>query len=71
MPAEQQSYDSVSADYFARRGLPGLKRPYRSSLGIAGALITLMVAIVTLVFQLLDPVFAAGVFWVGVWFGWA
>ena len=27
-----------------------------------------MIASVTLVFQLLDPVFAAGVFWVGVWF---
>jgi ethanolamine permease len=51
-----------------RRRLPSLKRPYRSPLGIAGALITLVVAGVTLVFQLLDPVFAAGVFWVGVWF---
>ncbi|HZX82625.1 MAG TPA: amino acid permease [Reyranella sp.] len=51
-----------------RRRLPGLKRPYRSPLGIAGALITLAIASVTLVFQLLDPVFAAGVLWVGVWF---
>jgi ethanolamine permease len=51
-----------------RRRLPGLKRPYRSPLGIAGAVITLVIAIVTLVFQLLDPVFAAGIFWVGVWF---
>jgi ethanolamine permease len=51
-----------------RRRLPGLKRPYRSPLGIAGAVITLVIASVTLVFQLLDPVFAAGVFWVGVWF---
>jgi ethanolamine permease len=51
-----------------RRRLPGLERPYRSPLGIAGALITLAIAGVTLVFQLLDPVFAAGVFWVGVWF---
>jgi ethanolamine permease len=30
--------------------------------------VTLLIAIVTLVFQLLDPVFVAGVFWVGVWF---
>jgi len=51
-----------------RRSLPSLKRPYRSPLGIAGALVTLMIAIVTLVFQLLDPMFAAGIFWVGVWF---
>ena len=51
-----------------RRRLPGLKRPYRSPLGIAGAVITLLIASVTLGFQLLDPVFAAGIFWVGVWF---
>ncbi len=51
-----------------RRRLPGLERPYRSPLGIAGALATLAIAMITLVFQLLDPVFAAGVLWVGVWF---
>jgi ethanolamine permease len=51
-----------------RSRLPGLKRPYRSPLGIAGAVITLVIASVTLGFQLLDPVFAAGIFWVGVWF---
>jgi ethanolamine permease len=51
-----------------RRRLPDLERPYRSPLGIAGAAVTLVIAIVTLVFQLLDPVFAAGIFWVGVWF---
>jgi ethanolamine permease len=51
-----------------RRRLPGLKRPYRSPLGIAGAVVTLVIAVVTLTFQLLDPVFAAGLFWVGVWF---
>ena len=51
-----------------RRRLPELKRPYRSPLGVAGAVVTLAIAVVTLVFQLLDPQFAAGVFWVGVWF---
>jgi ethanolamine permease len=51
-----------------RRRWPGLKRPYRSPLGIAGAVVTLAIAIVTLVFQLIDPQFATGVFWVGVWF---
>ena len=51
-----------------RRRLPALKRPYRSPLGIAGAVATLVIAVVTLVFQLLDPQFAVGVFWVGVWF---
>ena len=47
---------------------PGLERPYRSPLGVAGALVTLAIAVITLVFQLLDPVFASGVLWVGVWF---
>jgi len=51
-----------------RRRLPGLKRPYRSPLGIAGAVFVLMIAGVTLAFQLVDPVFATGVLWVGVWF---
>jgi ethanolamine permease len=51
-----------------RRRLPGLHRPYRSPLGIAGAAVTLVIAAVTLVSQVLDPVFAAGLFWVGVWF---
>jgi ethanolamine permease len=51
-----------------RRRLPALKRPYRSPLGIAGAVVTLVIATVTLLFQLLDPVFATGVIWVGVWF---
>ena len=35
---------------------------------MAGALVTLAIAVITLVFQLLDPVFASGVLWVGVWF---
>ena len=51
-----------------RRRLPGLARPYRSPLGIAGAVMTLVIATVTLAFQLLDPVFATGIFWVVVWF---
>jgi ethanolamine permease len=63
------SYFLQAASFIVlRRRLPGLKRPYRSPLGIAGAVITLLIATVTLVFQLLDPMFAAGVFWVGVWF---
>jgi len=47
---------------------PGLERPYRSPLGVAGALVALAIAAITLVFQLLDPIFASGVLWVGVWF---
>ncbi|TAJ25323.1 MAG: amino acid permease, partial [Reyranella sp.] len=47
---------------------PDLPRPYRSPMGIAGAIVTLVIATVTLVYQLLDPVFVAGVLGVGVWF---
>lgn len=48
--------------------LPGLVRPYRSPLGPAGAVVTIVIAAVTLVYQLLDPVFVSGVLGVGVWF---
>lgn len=51
-----------------RRRLPGLERPYRSPLGEAGALVTIVIAAVTLVFQLLDPVFVSGVLGVIAWF---
>lgn len=47
---------------------PGLDRPYRSPLGIGGAIVTLVLAMLTLAFQLLDPVFVTGVLGVGVWF---
>jgi ethanolamine permease len=51
-----------------RRRRPDLPRPYRSPLGIAGAVVTIVLAAVTLVFQLLDPVFVSGVLGVGAWF---
>jgi ethanolamine permease len=51
-----------------RRRFAGLQRPYRSPFGIAGAIVTLVIALLTLVFQLLDPVFAVGVLGMGVWF---
>lgn len=51
-----------------RARLPGLTRPYRSPLGIGGAVITIVIAAVTLVYQLLDPVFVSGVLGVCAWF---
>ena len=51
-----------------RRRLPNLPRPYRSPLGIAGAVVALAIAAVTLVFQFLDPVFVTGVLGVLAWF---
>jgi len=51
-----------------RRRLPRLTRPYRSPLGMIGAVITIVIAAMTLVFQLLDPVFVSGVLGVAAWF---
>jgi len=51
-----------------RARLPALARPYRSPLGRAGAAVTIVIATVTLVYQLLDPVFVSGVLGVVAWF---
>jgi ethanolamine permease len=51
-----------------RRNKPDIERPYRSPLGVAGAGLTVIIAIVTLYFQLTDPVYRSGVIWVAVWF---
>jgi ethanolamine permease len=45
-----------------RRNLPNIIRPYRSPLGVPGAVVTVVVAIVTLYFQLKDPVYRVGVY---------
>ena len=51
-----------------RARLPDLTRPYRSPMGIGGAIVTIIIAAVTLVYQLLDPVFVSGVLGVCAWF---
>ena len=51
-----------------RRNRPDITRPYRSPLGVFGAGLTMLIAIVTLYFQLTDPVYRTGVIWVAVWF---
>ena len=48
--------------------LPELQRPYRAPLGLFGELLTIVIALITLVFQLLDPVFVHGVLGVIAWF---
>ena len=45
-----------------RRNLPGIVRPYRSPLGSPGAAATVAIALVTLYFQLQDPVYRNGVY---------
>lgn len=51
-----------------RKNQPHINRPYRSPLGIGGAVVTIVIALVTLYYQVQDPNFFYGVFWVGVWF---
>ena len=45
-----------------RRRMPDIVRPYRSPLGIPGAVVTIVVALVTLYFQLQDPAYRGGVY---------
>lgn len=52
-----------------RRKMPHMERPYRSPLGVPGAALTVAIAMVTLYFQLSDPVYRIGVLWVAAWFG--
>jgi ethanolamine permease len=47
---------------------PNIQRPYVSPLGIPGAVVTIVIAAVTLMYQLADPVYRAGVFGVLIWF---
>jgi ethanolamine permease len=51
-----------------RQNQPNMARPYRSPLGIPGAIGTIVIGVVTLLFQVQDPNFYYGVFWVAVWF---
>jgi ethanolamine permease len=45
-----------------RKNLPDISRPYRSPLGVPGAAATIIIALVTLYFQLQDPVYRLGVY---------
>ncbi len=51
-----------------RQNQPNINRPYRSPLGIPGAVVTIAIAAVTLLYQIQDPNFTKGVLWVIVWF---
>jgi ethanolamine permease len=50
-----------------RRNQPNIERPFRSPLGIPGASVTVIIALVTLYYQFQDPNFFKGVIWVVVW----
>jgi ethanolamine permease len=52
-----------------RKNRPNINRPYRSPLGVAGAVLTMLIAVVTLYIQVTgDPVYRQGVIYVAGWF---
>ena len=52
-----------------RKNMPDIRRPYRSPIGVPGAALTIVIAVVTLFYQLSDPVYRAGVIGVAIWYG--
>jgi ethanolamine permease len=48
--------------------LPDIERPYRSPFGIPGAFLTLVIAIVTIYFQVTDPAFRAPIYGVAIYY---
>lgn len=51
-----------------RRNQPNMERPFRNPFGIPSAVLTILIALVTLYFQLNDPVYRQGILGVAVWF---
>jgi ethanolamine permease len=51
-----------------RRHFPNIERPYRSPFGMIGAALTVIIALVTIGFQLTDPVYGTGVIGVTIWY---
>ncbi len=44
-----------------------IERPYKSPLGVFGAALTIVIALVTIYYQLTDPIYQTSVMWVAVW----
>jgi ethanolamine permease len=51
-----------------RRRFPNIERPYRSPFGVVGAALTVIIALLTIGFQLADPVYRTGVIGVAIWY---
>jgi ethanolamine permease len=51
-----------------RRRFPMIERPYRSPFGVAGAALTVIIALVTIGYQLADPLYRTGVIGVAIWY---
>ena len=47
-----------------RKNMPNIVRPYRSPVGIPGAVVTIVVALLTIYYQLQDPVYRGAVYYV-------
>ena len=51
-----------------RRRFPNIERPFRSPFGVLGATLTVIIALVTIGFQLSDPLYRTGVIGVAIWY---
>jgi ethanolamine permease len=51
-----------------RQTMPHIPRPYRSPLGIPGAVVAIVIAVATLYYQLQDPAYRVGVLGVAAWY---
>jgi ethanolamine permease len=51
-----------------KKKFPHLARPYKSPFGIAGAVVCMVIAAITLYFQFTDPVFQTAVIGVAVYY---
>ena len=51
-----------------RRRFPNIERPFRSPFGLLGASLTVTIALVTIGFQLADPLYRTGVIGVAIWY---
>ncbi|AZO36459.1 MAG: amino acid permease [Mesorhizobium sp.] len=52
-----------------RNRFPNIERPYRSPFGVPGASLTVIIALITIGFQLTDPLYRQGIIGVAVWYG--
>lgn len=51
-----------------RRNKPNIERPFVNPLGVPGAIVTIIIAVVTLGYQLADPTYRQGILGVAIWF---
>ncbi len=51
-----------------RRRFPHIERPYKSPVGVVGASLTAIIAVVTIYFQLTDPLYRTGIIGVAIWY---